>query len=214
MDFTTGEWVGIGIGILLGVVLYSYLMLKIIYRGRISGIGQYLFSTLCLWMWIFAFEPGGRKREKLKMADIGEGQVVLDAGCGVGRYTIRIARMVGRKGRVYALDIQPIHVVIVKARARIRGLGNVHTIHRNISNTDLKGKSIDVVFMSDAFHEYGDKQGALREANRILKPDGILFIDEHEMREHKFLDIVSSVDLFSLEKKKGKLYRYRKCGGR
>ncbi|MCK4362587.1 MAG: class I SAM-dependent methyltransferase [Dehalococcoidia bacterium] len=213
MDFTTGEWVGIGIGIFFGVAIYIYIILKIIYRQRISGIGMYLFYTFCVWMWIFSFiEPPQRKRKKLKMAGIKDGQIVLDAGCGIGRYTIPIARTVRKKGRVYALDNQPFHVAIIKTRARIAGLGNIHTILANVTNTGLKDKSIDTVFMSDAFHEYGDKHGALREANRILKPDGTLFIDEHEMRERKLLDIVATVGLFSLEEKEGKIYRFKKSG--
>lgn len=212
MELSTGEWVGIGIGILFGVLLYIYLLLKVIYRGRMAGLGTFLFYTLCIWMWIFNLEPRGRRKKKLKMAGIKEGRVVLDAGCGIGGYTTSIARMVGNRGRVYALDVQPLHIVLVKARAKIAGLGNIHTILRDIARTGLSANSIDIVFMADALHEYGDKQGALREADRILKPDGILFIDEHEMRERKFLDIVAGVDLFSLEQKEGKLYRFRKSG--
>ena len=213
MDFTTGEWVGIGLGIFFGVAIYIYIILKIIYRQRISGIGMYLFYTFCFWMWIFCIiEPPQRKRKKLKMAGIKEGQIVLDAGCGIGRYTIPIARTVRKKGRVYALDNQPFHVAIVKTTARIAGLRNIHTIVADMANTRINDKIIDTVFMSDAFHEYSDKQGALRETNRILKPDGTLFIDEHEMRERKFLDIVATVGLFSLEEKEGKLYRFKKSG--
>lgn len=119
MDFTTGEWVGIGIGIFFGVAIYIYIILKIIYRQRMSGIGMYLFHTFCFWMWIFCIEPPQRKRKKLKMAGIKEGQIILDAGCGIGRYTIPIARTVRKKGRVYALDNQPFHVAIVKTMARI-----------------------------------------------------------------------------------------------
>jgi ubiquinone/menaquinone biosynthesis C-methylase UbiE len=212
MELSTGGWVGLGIGSLFGVLLYIYLMLKVIYRRRMGGLVTFLTYTLCIWLWIFAFEPPRRRKKKLKMAGIKKGQVVLDAGCGIGRYTVSIARMAGERGRVYALDIQPLHVILVKARARIAGLGNVHTVLRDIARTGLNTNSIDTVFMADAFHEYGDKPGALREVNRILKPNGVLFIDEHEMRERKFLDIVASVELFTLEQKEGKLYRYRKSG--
>ena len=67
-------------------------------------------------------------RKPLKKAGIKEGQTVLDFGCGPGHYAIAAAKMVGAKGKVYALDIHPLAVQSVEKKAKKEGLTNITTI--------------------------------------------------------------------------------------
>jgi len=70
---------------------------------------------------------------------------------------------------------------------------------------------MDLIFINDAFHEF-DKVVCLKEAARILKADGILAIDEHEMKEDKLLGIVERANLFTLIEKEKRLYKFKPMG--
>jgi ubiquinone/menaquinone biosynthesis C-methylase UbiE len=96
----------------------------------------------------------------------------------------------------------------VAARAAIGGHKNVSVMHADCCATQLADKAIDLIFINDAFHEF-DKIGCLKEAARILKADGILAIDEHEMKEAKFLKIMEGSKLFTLMEKEKRLYKFR-----
>jgi len=207
----TVHWVLIGIGVLLLLAILSYLVLKYIYRKPAGSIWLYLFSIFMFWLWIFAiYETPQKKRKKLKKAGVSKGQTMLDLGCGPGRFTLLAARIVGTAGKVYALDIHPLHQAIVRVRAKMERLENISTILADSSDTGLLDRTIDVVFINDAFHEFADKKGTLREVSRILKPSGILAINEGEMKESKLLRIVAEVNLFSLSEKDKRLYKFRK----
>ena len=82
-------------------------------------------------------------------------------------------------------------------------------MHADCRATRLPDRAIDLIFINDAFHEFADKVGCLKEAARILKADGILAIDEHEMKEAKFLDIIEGSNLFTLVEKEKRLYKFR-----
>jgi len=207
----TVHWVLIGIGILLLLVILSYLVLKYIYHKPIGSIWLYLFYIFMFWLWIFTiYETPQKKRKRLKKSGVNEGQTILDLGCGIGRFTLLAARIVGTAGKVYALDIHPLHQAIVRVRAKMEKAENISTILADSSDTGLPDRTIDVVFINDAFHEFADKKGTLREVSRVLKPSGILAIDEHEMKESKLLNVVAEVNLFSLAEKDKRLYKFKK----
>ena len=205
------RWVLIGIGIALLGAGISYLVPKYIYRKPTGSLLPYLFYIFMVWLWIFTiFETPRKRRERLKKAGVSQGQTILDLGCGVGRFTLLATRIVGTKGKVYALDVHPLHQAIVRARAKRGKRENISTILADSSDTGLLDKTVDVVFINDAFHEFADKKGTLREVSRVLKPSGVLAIYEHEMKESKLLSIVAEVNLFSLAEKIKRLYKFRK----
>jgi len=205
----TQYWVLTGVGIAVLLAILPYLVLKYIYHKPTGSIWLYLFMIFMFWTWIFTiYETPRKRKEKLKKAGIKEGQVIVDLGCGPGRFTSLAAKIVGPKGKVHALDIHPLHTAIVAA---IKGIGshkNINILHADCCATGLPDKAIDLIFINDAFHEF-DKVGCLKEAARILKADGILAIGEHEMKEAKFLGIVEEVDLFTLVEKEKRLYKFR-----
>jgi len=205
----TRQWVLTGVGALLLAVIISYLILRYACRKPVTSVWNYLFSILFIWMWILTiYETPRKRRERLKKAGVKEGQVIVDLGCGIGRFTILAARIVGPEGKVYALDIQPLHTAIVRTRVGIGGHKNISVLFADSCATRLSDKTIDLIFINDAFHEF-DKVATLKEAARILKVDGILAIDEHEMKEAKFLDIVEGAKLFTLVEKEKRLYKFR-----
>ena len=210
MNIQPTHWVLIGIGVLLLLAILFYLVLKYIYHKPMGSIWIYLFSIFMFWLWIFTlYETPRKRREKLKKAGVKEGQVIVDLGCGPGRFTILAARIVGPEGKVYALDIHPLHTAIVAARIAIGGPKNISVMHADCCATGLPDKAIDLIFINNAFHEF-DKVGCLKEAARILKADGILAINEGEMKEAKFLGIIEGANLFTLVEKEKRLYKFRK----
>ena len=210
MNIQPTHWVLIGVGVLLLLAILSYLVLKYIYHKPTGNIWLYLFMIFMFWTWIFAiYETPRKRREKLKKAGIKEGQVIVDLGCGPGRFTILAARIVGPEGKVCALDIHPLHTAIVAAMRAIGGHKNISIMHADCCVTGLPDKAIDLIFINDAFHEF-DKVGCLKEAARILKADGILAIGEGEMKEAKFLGIIEESNLFTLVEKEKRLYKLRK----
>jgi len=205
----TWHWVLIGVVALLVAAIIPYLIMKYACHKPMPGVVLYLFMIFMFWTWIFTiYETPSKRSEKLKKAGVKEGQVIVDLGCGPGRFTILAARIVGPKGKVYALDIHPLHTAIVAARIARGSHKNVSVMHADCCATGLPDKAIDIIFINDAFHEF-DKIGCLKEAAKILKADGILAIDEHEMKEAKFLSIIESAKLFTLVEKEKRLYKFR-----
>jgi ubiquinone/menaquinone biosynthesis C-methylase UbiE len=123
--------------------------------------------------------------EFLRRVGIKRRQTVLDFGCGAGNYTIPAAVIVGKEGRVYALDKErrgfwPSEGLDkLMRRAESRGLENIVVMKTSGEvKIRLEDESIDVVLLYDVLHYYyfpeEDRRKLLREGYRILKPNGFL----------------------------------------
>lgn len=126
--------------------------------------------------WMMAFTRRGPDLERrLRASGLGPGLLVLDYGCGPGHYTVAAARLIGPKGRVHAVDIQPAAAKMVRDRARAARLENIST-QVSDRDVDLASDSVDVVLLYDAIAGIGDKRGVLAELDRVLKPSGTLSV--------------------------------------
>jgi ubiquinone/menaquinone biosynthesis C-methylase UbiE len=113
-------------------------------------------------------------RRQLGEAGLEPGQKVLEVGCGPGFFTIPAARIVGDKGVVYALDVNPLAVERVRKKIEREGIKNVRPLCRNGSDTGLPAGSVDLAFIFGTLHFYGGLEGVITEMGRILKPGGTL----------------------------------------
>jgi len=110
---------------------------------------------------------------------IADGSIVADLGAGSGWFTIRLARRVGPLGRVYAEDIQPQMVDVIRSRVQRENLSNVTTVLGTADDPRLPA-GLDAVLIVDTFHEMQfDEKGARRDpvallstVARSLKPQG------------------------------------------
>jgi precorrin-6B methylase 2 len=106
------------------------------------------------------------------------GQVVADVGAGSGYYAIRLARAVGKSGRVYATDIQPEMLALIKKKVDAERLSNVELVLGAASDPRLPVGVADLILMVDVYHELADPQEMLRALKRALKPGGRLVLIE------------------------------------
>lgn len=124
-----------------------------------------------------------REREEdcttmLRQLEIAPGQAVADLGCGNGFYTLELARMVGPKGKVYAVDIQPQMLVLLMQRAEKAGLDNIVPVLGSVVDPGLPEGSIDLVLLVDTYHEFSHPEQMLRQIRGSLKPDGRVALAE------------------------------------
>src|SRR3954447_6425912 len=110
---------------------------------------------------------------------VGPGQTVADIGAGSGYYTVRLADAVGPTGRVFATDIQPEMLALLRKRLAGRNGGsNVELVQGTPTESTLPDGAIDLALMVDVYHELAQPQVFLRSLKRALKADGRLVLIE------------------------------------
>lgn len=100
---------------------------------------------------------------------------VLDLGCGGGHVTYRVAPLVAS---VVACDVTSTMLALVAETAAARGLANVTTQQAAAEQLPFESAGFDVVLARYTSHHWDDFEAGLRQARRVLKPDGLaIFID-------------------------------------
>jgi precorrin-6B methylase 2 len=124
-----------------------------------------------------------RQREEdcrllLEALDIKPGQTVCDMGCGNGFYTLELARMVGPRGLVYAVDIQPEMLRMLAENAAAAGLRNIRPVLGTPIDPRLPAGKIDVALCVDVYHEFSHPDAMLERIRHSLAPTGRLVLAE------------------------------------
>ena len=136
----------------------------------------------------------------LKEVGVEAGFHVLDYGCGPGSYIMPLAELVGKSGKIYALDVHPLALEAVQKIASRKRLANVQTILSDCK-TGLPPNSVDVVLLYDTLHDLDDPGGVLAELHRVLRPKGILSLSDHHMKPDGIVARVTDGGLFKLSAK-------------
>jgi ubiquinone/menaquinone biosynthesis C-methylase UbiE len=142
-------------------------------------------------------------------AEISEGFEVLDFGCGPGSYVKIVSRFVGKSGKLYALDVNPVAIKMVKGIIFKNQLLNVETILSD-GNINLPDSSFDRVLLYDVFHDISDSRKVLKELNRILKTDGVLSFSDHHLKEVEIVSRVTEGGFFEFLKKGEETFSFTK----
>jgi precorrin-6B methylase 2 len=120
-------------------------------------------------------ERGSRLLAELRLEP---GMVVADIGAGTGYYSRRIAPLVGPQGKVYAVDVQPQMVAMLREVAQRPGLGNVIPVLGAADDVRLPEASLDLAIMVDVYHELEFPYEVLASLVRAMRPGGrIVFVE-------------------------------------
>lgn len=115
------------------------------------------------------------------LGEISDGTAVADLGSGTGYLTIPLAKHIGDKGTVYAVDINPEMLEVLRERAK--GLDNVEIIKSEENSIPIPSDTIDISFLVTVFHELEDPVRFLTEIRRISKPfHRIIVIDWNQVK--------------------------------
>jgi arsenite methyltransferase len=112
------------------------------------------------------------------VAELREGETVLDLGSGGGIDVILSARRVGADGIAYGLDMTEEMLALARRNADEAGIRNAHFLRGRIEEIPLPGESIDVVISNCVINLSTDKAAVLVEIDRVLKPGGRLGISD------------------------------------
>jgi SAM-dependent methyltransferase len=112
------------------------------------------------------------------VAELNEGETVLDLGSGGGMDVLLSARRVGPTGAVYGLDMTDEMLTLARSNAETARVGNVHFLKGLIEDIPLPEESVDVVISNCVVNLSTDKPAVLHEIARVLRPGGRLGISD------------------------------------
>lgn len=104
--------------------------------------------------------------------------VVADLGAGSGYFSFRLSALVPA-GQVLAVDVQPEMVAQLQATQQARQLTNVVPILAELDDPHLPARSVDLVLMVDAYHEFAYPYEVMQRVVEALKPDGRVVLVEY-----------------------------------
>lgn len=153
-----------------------------------------------------------RTKKTIHRLEIEPGMTVLDAGCGPGRLTIPLSKAVGETGKVTALDLQEEMLEEVQERAKKNNCANITYLLGAIGEGLLPENTFDRAVLITVLGEIPDKEKALQELYRCLKPGGILLIEEtvrdpHYLKNEKVCNLTEQAG-FTIEAYYGNWFAY------
>ena len=145
--------------------------------------------------WVKRFEGESREIFKyrhriMEAVAARSGMVVADVGAGTGLFTPFFSKAVGNKGAVWAVDIVPEFLELIRRRADEGGLTNVQTRLCAEDNVRLDPASVDLVFVSDTYHHFEYPVSTLASIHEALRPGGQLVVIDFERIPGKSRDWV------------------------
>lgn len=112
--------------------------------------------------------------EVLNAIGLKPGDIFMDIGCGNGFFTIPAARIVGTQGKVYGIDTDGEGIEDIRNKAKEQGLVNLELIVGEAEQTVPCHDCADIVFFGNVLHDFQKPTEVIKNARKMLKPDGKL----------------------------------------
>lgn len=152
-----------------------------VYMGRrIAKTMHYLGAE-----WLIRNEREREERCSMMLTNLGlkTGMTICDMGCGNGFHTLPMAQLTGEKGSVYAVDVQPEMLSLLRNRMEEQGVENVIPILGSYHNPRLPKETIDLILLVDVYHEFSHPEEMLAAMRKSLKPDGLIVMVEYRAED-------------------------------
>jgi ubiquinone/menaquinone biosynthesis C-methylase UbiE len=130
------------------------------------------------------------------LAELSEGEVVLDLGSGGGIDVLLSARRVGPTGRAYGLDMTDEMLTLARRNAAEAGADNVEFLKGDIEAIPLPDDNVDVIISNCVINLAADKRQVLREAFRVLRPGGRFAVSDIVVRGEVPAGVRRSMELW------------------
>lgn len=130
------------------------------------------------------------------LAELREGEVVLDLGSGGGIDVLLSARRVGPTGKVYGLDMTDDMLALARKNAAEAGVTNVEFLRGRIEEIPLPTESVDVIISNCVVNLSANKRRVIEEAFRVLKPGGRFAVSDVVVQGELPADVQRSMELW------------------
>jgi len=126
----------------------------------------------------------------LSQGEIRQGMKVADLGCGTtGHFVFPAAELIGKEGKVYAVDIQKGVLAAIESRGRLEGVENVETVWSDIERpgaTKIPEASLDLTLLINNLFVAKQRDNLAREVIRLMAPGGRLVVADWKMTQAPF----------------------------
>jgi predicted methyltransferase len=130
------------------------------------------------------------KRDKWQLPDqiieelgVRPGQTIADIGSGGGYFSLRFAKAVGKRGKVYAVDVEKLYLEHISGRIEKEDISNVELVNAKLDDPFLPRESVDIIFLCNAWHHVKGRVNYIWKLYRALKPDGRLAVVEFRYQQ-------------------------------
>ncbi|QDU26302.1 Ubiquinone/menaquinone biosynthesis C-methyltransferase UbiE [Anatilimnocola aggregata] len=151
------------------------------YKGRVIAQTMHYAGA----PWLVRDNREQEERCSLMLTNLGvkPGMNICDMGCGNGFYTLQLAKMVGERGHLYAVDIQPEMLKLLKERASKQGVKNYSPILGTFTDPKLPKEKIDLILLVDVYHEFSHPEQMLAAMRESLAPGGLIALVEYRAED-------------------------------